>query len=152
MKIALAQLNYTIGDIEGNKSKIIGAVERAKSEGADLVVFAEQALSGTPALDLLCKTTFIELCEEALDEIASHCGRIAAVVGVPVLTECGTVSAAAVIQHGEVERCISKRFITARREMGFLVQGSGCETITICGERVAVIAVSYTHLTLPTIA
>lgn len=92
MKIALAQLNYTIGDIEGNKSKIIGAVERAKSEGADLVVFAEQALSGTPALDLLCKTTFIELCEEALDEIASHCGRIAAVVGVPVLTECGTVS------------------------------------------------------------
>ena len=139
MKIALAQLNYTIGDIEGNKSKIIGAVERAKSEGADLVVFAEQALSGTPALDLLCKTTFIELCEEALDEIASHCGRIAAVVGVPVLTECGTVSAAAVIQHGEVERCISKRFITARREMGFLVQGSGCETITICGERVAVI-------------
>ena len=63
MKIALAQLNYTIGDIEGNKSKIIGAVERAKSEGADLVVFAEQALSGTPALDLLCKTTFIELCE-----------------------------------------------------------------------------------------
>ena len=45
MKIALAQLNYTIGDIEGNKSKIIGAVERAKSEGADLVVFAEQALS-----------------------------------------------------------------------------------------------------------
>lgn len=94
------------------------------------VVFAEQALSGTPALDLLCKTTFIELCEEALDEIASHCGRIAAVVGVPVLTECGTVSAAAVIQHGEVERCISKRFITARREMGFLVQGSGCETIT----------------------
>ena len=139
MKIALAQLNYTIGDIEGNKSKIIGAVERAKSEGADLVVFAEQALSGTPALDLLCKTTFIELCEEALDEIASHCGRIAAVVGVPVLTECGTGSAAAVIQHGEVERCISKRFITARREMGFLVQGSGCETITICGERVAVI-------------
>ena len=74
-----------------------------------------------------------------MDEIASHCGRIAAVVGVPVLTECGTVSAAAVIQHGEVERCISKRFITARREMGFLVQGSGCETITICGERVAVI-------------
>ena len=71
MKIALAQLNYTIGDIEGNKSKIIGAVERAKSEGADLVVFAEQALSGTPALDLLCKTTFIELCEEALDEIGA---------------------------------------------------------------------------------
>ena len=139
MKIALAQLNYTIGDIEGNKSKIIGAVERAKSEGADLVVFAEQALSGTPALDLLCKTTFIELGEEALDEIASHCGRIAAVVGVPVLTECGPVSAAAVIQHGEVERCISKRFITARREMGFLVPSKGFEYATIKGHKCAII-------------
>ena len=52
MKIALAQLNYTIGDIEGNKSKIIDAIERAKTVGADLAVFAEQALSGTPALDL----------------------------------------------------------------------------------------------------
>ena len=48
MKIALAQLNYTIGDIEGNKSKIIGAVERAKSKGADLVVFAEQASAERP--------------------------------------------------------------------------------------------------------
>ena len=49
MKIALAQLNYTIGDIEGNKSKIIAAIERAEAEGADLAVFAEQALCGTPA-------------------------------------------------------------------------------------------------------
>ena len=69
MKIALAQLNYTIGDIDGNTAKIIAAVERAKSEGADLVVFAEQAVSGTPAFDLLRKTTFLELCEEALESM-----------------------------------------------------------------------------------
>ena len=139
MKIALAQLNYTIGDIEGNKLKIIDAIERAKAEGADLAVFAEQAISGTPALDLLCKTTFIELCEEALEEIASHCTHIAAVVGVPVLTERGTVSAAAVIERGTIQQYISKRFITARREMGFLIPGGGCETITLCGEKIAVI-------------
>ena len=139
MKIALAQLNYTTGDIEGNKSKIIAAIERAKCENADLVVFAEQALSGLPAMDLLNKTTFIEFCEEALTQIASHCDRVAAVVGVPVLTDCGTVSAAAVIERGEVCRTVSKRFITARREMGFLVPGSGYETLTLCGERVAII-------------
>ena len=142
MKIALAQLNYTIGDIEGNKLKIIGAIERAKREGADLAVFAEQAISGTPALDLLCKTTFIELCEEALEEIASHCTHIAAVVGVPVLTERGTVSAAAVIERGTIQQYISKRFITARREMGFLIPGGGCETITLCGEKIAVNSLS----------
>lgn len=67
MKIALAQLNYTTGDIQGNASKIVDAVEKAKAVHADLVVFAEQAVSGTPAFDLLRKTTFIELCDEALE-------------------------------------------------------------------------------------
>ena len=46
MKIALAQLNYTVGDVAGNTNKIIESVRRAKAEGADLVVFAEQAISG----------------------------------------------------------------------------------------------------------
>ena len=50
MKIALAQLNYTIGDIEGNTAKIIDAVEKAEKEDADLVLFAEYAVSGTPAV------------------------------------------------------------------------------------------------------
>ncbi len=45
MRIAIAQLNYTIGDFEGNKLKIMDAVARARSDGADLVVFAEQAIS-----------------------------------------------------------------------------------------------------------
>ena len=53
MKIAIAQLNYTVGDVDGNASRIIGAINRAKAEHADLVIFAEQALSGTPALSLI---------------------------------------------------------------------------------------------------
>lgn len=65
MKIALAQLNYTIGDIDGNTSKIIDSINKAKAQRADLVIFAEQAVSGTPAFDLLRKTTFLELCEDA---------------------------------------------------------------------------------------
>ena len=69
MKIAIAQLNYTVGDVEGNASKIIDAINQARALQADLVVFAEQALSGTPAFDLLRKTTFLELCEDALVEI-----------------------------------------------------------------------------------
>ena len=139
MKIALAQLNYTIGDIDGNTSKIIDSINKAKAQRADLVIFAEQAVSGTPAFDLLRKTTFLELCEDALVEIASCCDGIAAIVGLPILTREGTISAAALIQDRKVLRYVGKKYITARREMGFLVQGSGCETITICGERVAVI-------------
>ena len=79
MKIALAQLNYTIGDIDGNTAKIVDAIQQAKTAKADLVIFAEQAVSGTPAFDLLRKTTFLELCEDALEVIAKQCDTIAAV-------------------------------------------------------------------------
>lgn len=118
MKIALAQLNYTIGDIDGNTSKIIDSINKAKAQRADLVIFAEQAVSGTPAFDLLRKTTFLELCEDALVEIASCCDGIAAIVGLPILTREGTISAAALIQDRKVLRYVGKKYITARREMG----------------------------------
>ena len=94
MKIAIAQLNYTIGDVDGNASKIIDSIHKAKAQHADLVIFAEQAVSGTPAFDLLRKTTFLELCEDALGEIASCCDGSAAIVGLPILTADGTISAA----------------------------------------------------------
>ena len=139
MKIAIAQLNYTIGDIEGNAAKIIESINKAKSQRADLVIFAEQALSGTPAFDLLRKTTFLELCEEALTKIARHCQGIAALVGVPVLTTEGTISAAALLQQGRIDRYIGKKYITARREMGFLVPSKGFEYITIGNHRFAVV-------------
>ena len=139
MKIALAQLNYTIGDIHGNTAKIIIAVERAKQEGADVVLFCEQAVNGTPAFDLLRKTTFIELCDEALDEIASYCNGITAVVGAPVLMSNGTQSAAIVIENGRIRRYITKTYITARREMGFLSSGEGVKVVRIAGEKVAIV-------------
>ena len=139
MKITLAQLNYTTGDIDGNTAKIIAAIENAKTEGVDLVVFAEQAIGGNPAFDLLRKTTFLELCDEALEEIASYCNGITAIVGLPMLTNDGAVSAAAVIANGTVEKWIGKKYITARREMGFLVAGQGYDYVEVAGHRLAVV-------------
>lgn len=139
MKIALAQLNYTIGDIEGNTRKIVEAIQKAKIDGADVVLFAEQAVSGTPAFDLLRKTTFLELCEEALDTIASHCYGIAAVVGSPVLTADGTISAAVVIEQGEITHTVGKHHISARREMGFLNSAKGFECVTIRGHKCIIV-------------
>ncbi len=148
MKIALAQLNYTIGDIDGNTSKIIDAISRAKAQRADLVIFAEQAISGTPALDLLRKTTFLELCEDALVQIASCCDSISVIVGLPVLTEEGTISAAVLIQNRKILRYIGKKHITARREMGFFVPSKGYEYATINGHKFAIVVgddLSRTH-------
>ena len=148
MKIAIAQLNYTIGDVEANAAKIIESVNKAKAAHADLVIFAEQALSGIPAFDLLRKSTFLELCEEALTRIAGHCFGITAIVGSPVLTTEGTISAAAILQEGRIQRYVGKKHITARREMGFLVPSRGYETINVNGHRCAVIVGSdlkYEH-------
>lgn len=83
MKIALAQLNYHIGNFESNTAKIINAVNQAKQQGADLVVFAELAICGYPPRDFLEFTEFIELCNNALAKVAEACTEIACIIGVP---------------------------------------------------------------------
>ena len=83
MKIALAQLNFHIGNFESNKSKIIQAIEKAKTMGADLVVFAELAISGYPPRDFLEFDDFINKCQRSIEDIASHCNDIAIIIGGP---------------------------------------------------------------------
>ena len=140
MRIALAQLNFTVGDIAANTDKIIDNIKRAKREGADLVVFAEFAVSGTPAYGLLTKTTFLTLCEEAVERIATACRGISAIVGTPYLTAEGAISAAAYIDgHGEIEY-IGKRHVSARREMGYIVGSSiGSQTVHVAGHAIKVV-------------
>jgi NAD+ synthase (glutamine-hydrolysing) len=83
VKIALAQINYHIGNFESNISKIIEAIHIAKDQDADIVVFAELAVSGYPPRDFLEFNDFIERCVIAIDKIAEHCQGIAAIVGSP---------------------------------------------------------------------
>ena len=139
MKVALAQLNYTIGDIEANKIKIIECVQRAKAEGADLAVFGEQAISGAPAYDLLNKVTFLDLCEEALVEIASYCDDITVLVGLPIQCENNTISAAALIENRRIIRYIGKQHVVSRDEVRHITPSKGCEYIKIGNKKVAVI-------------
>ncbi|MEG0498398.1 MAG: NAD(+) synthase, partial [Alistipes sp.] len=96
-------------------------------------------VSGTPAFDLLRKTTFLELCEDALVEIASCCDDIAAIVGLPILTAEGAISAAALIEDRKVLRYIGKKYIPARREMGFLVPSKGYEYATVKGHKCVIV-------------
>lgn len=70
MKIALAQRNYTVGDLCGNAAKIAGAVREARAGGADLVVTSELALTGYPPRDLLLRRSFVEASLQALEDLA----------------------------------------------------------------------------------
>ena len=83
MQIAIAQLNYHIGNFESNKQKIIDSINKAKNEGAELVIFAELSISGYPPRDFLEFDDFISKCDDSINEIAKHCKGIAAIVGNP---------------------------------------------------------------------
>ena len=83
MKIALAQLNYHVGNFEANTSKIISAIQKAEQEKADLIVFSELAICGYPPRDFLEFEEFIAECEKNIRLIAQHCHKVAAIVGAP---------------------------------------------------------------------
>ena len=83
MRIALAQLNPTVGDLRGNLRKHLEAIRNAKAQGAQLVVFPELSLLGYPPKDLLLKPAVLSLCSQAVDQIANACRGITAIVGAP---------------------------------------------------------------------
>ena len=139
MKIAIAQLNYTVGGFEQNKIKIIDAISQAKKEGADLVVFAESAISGSPAYSLLARYNFLDTAEETLVEIAAFCDDIAVLVGLPVMQSGGTYCAAAYIKNRKILRYITKKSKAADVDAPYISAGKGCEYIKLAGEKVAVV-------------
>jgi NAD+ synthase (glutamine-hydrolysing) len=83
MRIALAQLNYHIGDFENNIAKIKSCIEKAKALPADVVVFSELAVCGYPPRDFLEFDDFISKCRDGIDSIAAVCKDIAVIVGAP---------------------------------------------------------------------
>ncbi len=83
MRVALAQINPTVGDIEGNSRLAVDAIRRSREQGVELVIFPELSIIGYPPKDLLLKPVVIEACRKALEAIALECKGIAAVVGHP---------------------------------------------------------------------
>ncbi|NCO67509.1 MAG: NAD+ synthase [Nitrospirae bacterium CG_4_10_14_0_8_um_filter_41_23] len=81
LRIALAQINPTVGDLDGNVSKILNYIKKANKAGAQVVAFPELAITGYPPEDLLLKTQFIEDNLDALEKVRRNVGDIVAVVG-----------------------------------------------------------------------
>lgn len=115
MKIALAQLNYHIGNFEGNISKIKSSIIKAKEQGADLVVFAELAISGYPPRDFLEFSDFIHTCYSAIENIASECVGIAAIVGSPSINNDGKgkplYNSAFFLENGKIKQKTNKSLL-----------------------------------------
>lgn len=85
MKIALAQQNYHIGNFEANTARILSAIDKAKKEKADLVVFTELCVCGYPPRDFLEFTDFINKCYAAIDTIKAAADTIGVIIGAPAI-------------------------------------------------------------------
>ena len=110
LRVALAQINPTVGDIRGNSRKISDQIARARDEGAALVVFPELTVTGYPPEDLLLKTSFLDAADAALRELAAHAHGIVAVVGYPEKAD-DVYNAAAVLADGEVVATYRKMYL-----------------------------------------
>src|SRR2546429_3924658 len=110
MRLALAQINTVVGDLDGNRDRILGRLDEAKAAGADLVLFPELAVTGYPPEDLLLRPGFIRAAEQTLQEIARATRGIVALVGAP-LFDRDLFTACAVCAAGEVKALYRKRFL-----------------------------------------
>src|SRR3954451_7425188 len=110
LRVALAQINSTVGDIHGNARKISDHIARARDEGAALVVFPELALTGYPPEDLLLKTSFLDAARIAIRELAAETRDIVAVVGYPEQAE-DVYNTAAVLADGDVVAGYRKMYL-----------------------------------------
>src|SRR5271165_6822743 len=109
MRLALCQMNATVGDIAGNAQRIRAGLQQARDAGADLVLFPELALTGYPPEDLLLREHFLADTAAALDELAVESHGVIAVVGFPERAGSGSVyNAAAVLAGGAIHAIYRK--------------------------------------------
>ncbi|MBM3677944.1 MAG: NAD+ synthase [Actinobacteria bacterium] len=144
MRVALAQLNAVVGDLDGNRDAILAWLEEAREAGADLVVFPELAVTGYPPEDLLLRPAFVRAARASLEEIARATSGLVALVGCPIFDR-DLFNACAVCADGAIRAVYRKRFLPnygvfdehryfaeGRRELFLLRLGEVLIGTTIC--------------------
>jgi NAD+ synthase (glutamine-hydrolysing) len=110
LRLALAQINVVVGDLPGNRERIVTSLAEARHAGADLVVFPELAVTGYPPEDLLLRPGFLHAARESLEEIAAATDDLVALVGVPWLDR-DLANACAVCGRGQILGVYRKQFL-----------------------------------------
>ena len=145
MKIALAQVNPTVGDVAGNGRKIADCIERAEAAGTELVVFGQLSLIGYPPGDLLADPKLAAASVRAVEELAGRCGNVAALVGFAQPAEEAAprvlVNAAALLAGGKLAAVHVKTKLTACDafdETRYFRPGAAPELLEVGGRKIGV--------------
>jgi NAD+ synthase (glutamine-hydrolysing) len=143
LRIALAQVNTTVGDVDGNAELVVEWAARARAEGAQIVLFPELAISGYPAEDLWLKRHFLDAVANALAEAARRIDGICALVGFPE-ADAAVHNSLAVVEGGEVRAIYRKillpnygvfderRYFEPGRSAGLIQVGGALAGLTLC--------------------
>lgn len=147
MKIALAQINPTVGDFTGNLAKIVSVSRRAAEQGARLAVFSELAICGYPPADFLEKPSFLARCRSAVEELAGATADLPAAVlaGVALPSGAGSgksaVNAAVLLERGQILLEQHKRllpFYDVFDEQRYFAPARSQQVIELDGLRLAI--------------
>lgn len=140
LRIAMAQINTTVGDFDGNVKKILGAVDTARSAGADIVTLPELAVCGYPPEDLLFKPQFIQANLDSLQKIAESAKGITVITGF-VDADGDIYNAAAVLHFGRIAGLYRKIFLPnygVFDENRYFRAGSDCPIFVIGGVAIGI--------------
>ncbi len=141
IRIALAQNNPTVGDLEGNTNQVLDYIERGRLAGADLIAFPELALTGYPPEDLLMKPHFVRENRRALDRIVKATNDLLVVIGFVDTDGSDIYNAAAVISNGKLVDSYHKSFLPnygVFDEERYFQSGSRCPVFSVGDARVGV--------------
>ena len=139
LRIALIQMNPLVGGLEYNAGLILDALERARAEGAHLVVAPELALTGYPPEDLLLRPRFLEDAASEIERIAGQVRGIDLVLGAPVVTPGGLMNAALWLHDGATRAWYAKQILpnyAVFDERRYFQPGSEPCVIDVCGVRI----------------
>lgn len=145
VKIAIGQINPTVGDFTGNSAKIVDFAQRALHAGAGLILFPELAVCGYPPRDLVEKPAFVARNQEVMQQIAAQTRGIAVLCGyvTPAHAETGksVMNSAALLRDGRIEFIQSKRLLPTYDvfdEMRNFAPAESQQLLPICGRQMAV--------------
>jgi NAD+ synthase (glutamine-hydrolysing) len=110
MRLALAQINSVVGDLDGNRDRVLARLDEARDAKSDLVLFPELVVTGYPPEDLLLRPGFVRAARRSVDEIAKATRGITALVGAPHL-DTDLYNACYVLAHGEIRCVYRKRYL-----------------------------------------
>ncbi len=145
MRITISQLNLHVGNLKDNSLKIMRDIDRARSEGADLILFPELTISGYPPRDLLDFPSFVNQCMTHIRSIARHCRGIAAVVGGPYPNSSpggkNLYNAAFFLHEGEIRHVYKKGLLPTYdvfNEYRYFEPAGAFETVEYKGCKLAI--------------